>query len=265
MVPDGCTYVFGFARAGTARSLAPLPGLDGADVDGLGQGPIEALCCQVHGDDFTGPGADRRLGDLQWLGPRACRHEEVLALAMSRSPVLPCRFGTLFASTARVGQALRRHQAAIGAFLDGVEGRGEWSLKGRVDAARAVEALVLAEGGGASATPTSAPAASGTAYLRSRSSRQRAEAGLRDWVARVADELASQLAAVADRVELQTPAAGADADFQLALLVPRGGEEQMRNEAARAEARLRAHGVRMELTGPWPPYSFSPSLETGVP
>ena len=61
--------------------------------------------------------------------------------AGSRSPVLPARFGTIFASRDSLEQRLDEHRDAILAFLDRVTDQEEWAVKGYLDKARAAAAL----------------------------------------------------------------------------------------------------------------------------
>ncbi len=71
-----------------------------------GQGPrrelavqdVAAIFSQVPLAEFDGPTAEARLQDPAWLVPRACRHKQVVEAVMTRSAVLPVRFGAVFSS-----------------------------------------------------------------------------------------------------------------------------------------------------------------------
>ena len=73
-------------------------------VDGLrpiivrGCGKIGAVLSEVERREFCGQAAEARLEDLEWLGPRVCRHEAAIEEVMRQTPVLPARFATLFTS-----------------------------------------------------------------------------------------------------------------------------------------------------------------------
>ena len=91
--------------------------------------------------DFSGPEAEERLRDLTWIGPRAIRHQEVVAGLMRHSPVLPARFGTIFASLANLEKMLQRHHDSIDGFLKRITGQEEWAVKGLLDRQGAQEKL----------------------------------------------------------------------------------------------------------------------------
>src|ERR1035441_8001956 len=90
-----------------------------------GQGPVHLRACgeiaaalsEVGLAEFCGESAEARLQDLAWLGPRVCRHEAVIEELMSRTPVLPARFATLFTSFDNVRQSVLAHQEAIAGFF----------------------------------------------------------------------------------------------------------------------------------------------------
>ena len=79
------------------------PGVMVRDCGGIG-----AVFSQVELGEFCGESADAHLQDLAWLGPRVCRHEAVIEEIMSRVPVLPARFATLFTSVGQLGAVRSR-------------------------------------------------------------------------------------------------------------------------------------------------------------
>lgn len=68
--------------------------------------------------------------NLEWVAPRALRHEEVVIAAMEQGPVLPVRFGTVFSSLVAVTEALRLRQDVFEKFFQNTAGMNEWILKG---------------------------------------------------------------------------------------------------------------------------------------
>jgi len=90
-------------------------------------------------EEFRGDLAESRMGDLEWVGPRVCRHEQVVEKIMRHSPVLPARFGTIFLSVESLENRMRMHRDAIGAFLDRVSDMEEWSVKGFLNREKAAK------------------------------------------------------------------------------------------------------------------------------
>ncbi len=113
-----------------------LPEVVGTGIDGEHPllveaiGNVAAVFSEVNLEDFTGPGAQARMEDLSWIGPRALRHEEVIMAVMEQAPVLPVRFGTVFSSLEAMKETLRRHQDTLSKFFRDTAGKKEWTLKG---------------------------------------------------------------------------------------------------------------------------------------
>ncbi|HKZ15885.1 MAG TPA: GvpL/GvpF family gas vesicle protein, partial [Geobacteraceae bacterium] len=125
-----------------------LPPLEGQGIDGeqplfIERGPyVAAVLCGVPLEMFSGPDAEERLKDLAWIGPRACRHEEVILAARRHVPVLPVRFGTVFSTLELLAAALERHRERIAAFMQQVTGSDEWTVKGLLDRRKAREDIM---------------------------------------------------------------------------------------------------------------------------
>src|ERR1019366_1055238 len=120
-------------------------------------GEIGAVLSEVELGEFCGESAEARLADLAWLGPRVCRHEAVIEEVMSRAPVLPARFATLFISVDSLQRSVFEHREAIAQFFAQLGDQQEWAVKGLLNRAAALERL------GASGRPAAeepAPAAS---------------------------------------------------------------------------------------------------------
>ncbi|MBC7171230.1 MAG: GvpL/GvpF family gas vesicle protein [Polyangiaceae bacterium] len=166
-------YLYCFAR------LDSLPPLDGGGVEG-GQLFVEphrrvaAVLSDVRLEDFTGPEAERNLQTLEWLTPRVLRHEEVIQRVLERSPVLPARFATIFASRERVVRLLAAHHDTIADFLDGTAGTDEWGIKLYLDRDKAMSRLAEESRAAQEAEPSVSP---GLRYMQER--RLRAEADVR--------------------------------------------------------------------------------------
>src|ERR1017187_3714049 len=134
-------------------------GVDGGrPVEVRACGEIAAALSEVELAEFCGESAEARLQDLAWLGPRICRHEAVIEELMSRAPVLPARFGTLFTSVDSLQQSVLAHAEGITDFFAQLGDQQEWAVKGLLDRAGALRGLgvsVLA----AEAAPAAAPGA----------------------------------------------------------------------------------------------------------
>jgi hypothetical protein len=258
-------YLFCFARPHVPPALN-VSSLD--DRYPVLQCPFEdilAVFGKVSLDEFCGPLAESRMQDLSWVGPRACRHEEVIDHVMRHSPVLPARFGTIFSSPESLKGLVKMHHDAISRFLDRVAEKEEWAVKGLMDRAKAKEELlsvILAR--------EAAPLASlspGVRYFQEQRIRAGAEKELNLWLKeickRVANDLSGYAADFRERKVLSREATGMDGDMVLnwAFLVPRSVTGDFRTRIERANTDHAEQGLAFRLSGPWPPYSFCPPLK----
>ncbi|MFE1291169.1 GvpL/GvpF family gas vesicle protein [Streptomyces sp. NPDC058751] len=257
------TYAYAVARAhpDLARSLTGLTGVAGAPVHLIAEGGKEddgtdvvLVVSPVPAADFREEGLGRHLEDLGWLEAVARAHHAVVEEVTDRTPALPLRLATVYLDDGSARDMLRSAVRLFAERLDRLAGQTEWGVKIYVEPAAR----------DAPSAPESVPSADvtpGRAYLSSRR-RQRDD---REAVYRAAQEAAGRVAEVArayatDRAAhrpQQGVLAGGTGEnvFNEAFLVPRGRSDAFRAEAAEAGRGL--PGVRVEVTGPWAPYSFA--------
>ncbi len=265
-MPQGL-YLYCLAR----RDRLPPSSLVGRGMDD--QNPLEvaifqdlaAIWSPVPVEDFCGPEAEARLADLTWIGPRVIRHQEAVAGVMRHSPVLPARFGTIFSSAANLEKVLQRHYEAIAGFLERITGQEEWAVKGLLDRPGAQEKLfsckLAREAEGLSALSP------GKRYFEEQRLRAAGDRELTRWLQEVCREVWSGLltcaAEVRERRRLSREATGSDRDmiWNWAFLVPETVLPDFKARIEAANAQYAGHGLVLECTGPWPPYSFTPALD----
>jgi hypothetical protein len=264
------------SRSGTAYYLYCLtPGGCGIEPSAIGvdgQCPVSVRACgeigavfsEVALEEFCGASAEARLENLAWLGPRVCRHESVIEDVMSRVPVLPARFATLFTSFGSIEQSVFDHREAIGGFFSQLGDKQEWAVKGLLNRAGALERLASS---GRPAAEERAPAASpGARYFEEKRTRTRLERDfnllLKEFCRRAAAALGEP---AGDFRERKVPApvdAGTDDEVVLnwAFLLSPAALEDFRAVLERFNGLESFPGLTLALTGPWPPYSFAPRL-----
>lgn len=264
--PDRALALIGIAPAGRLNA-AGLAGFSPGDRAMIRtHAGLDALVLDISAADFTGSAGERNLADIAFLAPRVQRHEALLTHARaSGSAVLPCRFATLFTSLASLDARLAHIAPRVLAFLNEVAGRDEWGLKVVVDRAAALSRChaELAQRAGL------ASASAGARYLMERKLRQQAEEGVASWIeARAADVLASVGPCCVRTQVGKVAAASATRDdgrivvANFALLIDRShGAAAIAARVTELSAALGAQGVGLELSGPWPVYSFVPPLD----
>ena len=264
--PPFAIYLFCLARPQVELESRNAALDDGSPLLSWQFRDLLAIVSKVGMEEFCGPEAEARMQDLAWVGPRACRHEAVVETTMRFSPVLPARFATLFSSLENMEEFLQKHHASICRFLDRVVGKDEWAVKGMLERKKAKEAIFSARL--ASQEHDLSCLSPGMRYLREQRMSAALEKELNHWLQETCQEVLEDFRRVAatfrQRPVLSLSSEKEDQEMVLncAFLVPRSGVENFRRRIQKVNANHAERGMFFELSGPWPPYSFSSSLWT---
>ncbi|MEV0263225.1 GvpL/GvpF family gas vesicle protein [Streptomyces sp. NPDC050617] len=264
-------YAYAVARDAedADAALEAVGGVCGGPVRTVRHLGLAALVSPVPAADFDEAGLRKRLEDLPWLSEVARAHQRVVDAASRERCVLPLRLATVYRDEAGLRRVLAAEREEFGSVLDRLEGRVEWGVKAYATAAPGAEgeggrpaADAASEGsqGSGSSGGSAGSARSGRDYLRRRGAQRRA----REERWQRADERArlvhETLAALAEGVRLHPPQdarLSGDPDrnvLNAAYLVRRERSSAFTSRVG--ELAQAADGVRLELTGPWAPYSF---------
>ncbi|CAL9337689.1 hypothetical protein SUDANB105_00204 [Streptomyces sp. enrichment culture] len=249
------------ATASARTALAGVRGVAGAPVTVVDARAVAGAVSTVPGDEFSEAALRSRLEDLDWLEATARAHHLVVDTLAAHTTVLPLRLATVYRDDARVEEMLSDREQTFTALLDRLEGHLEWGVKVYAEAAPAQAAPSPAPGGHGPPGGSADEPDSGRAYLRRRrqqyQSREDVWRAAEDAVRRT-EEQARGLAV--DRAR-HRPQQGDLAEgpgrnvANDAYLVPRRLAEEFRERMRHAADGL--PGVRVEVTGPWAPYSFT--------
>jgi len=258
-------YLFCFARSDLIGEVEG-PAADGHHALRLFRHlpDVGAVVSEVPEEDFCGPGAELRMQDLAWVGPRALRHEAVVERVMRDSPVLPVRFGTLFSSQESLAEFLDVHHKTIAQFLEQVSGQDEWSVKGLLDRQQAAQALISATLVARHEELATLPP--GRRYFEEQRRRAATERELSLWLKETCRQVASGLLRQASNfcecpvVLRETADSGVELVLNWAFLLPRSATTAFRAQIGELNAHHARRGLTLELSGPWPPYRFVPPL-----
>ena len=242
-----------------------LPGVDGSGkVTREEAGGLAALVSRVPRADFGAEPLRRNLNDISWLEHVARSHEAVLERVLQSSTIVPLRMCTLYESSRGVRQMLEDEHDVLTGALEALEGRQEWGVKMLVDRPRLLE-VARQNSDRASAMEDEIDAGGeGGAYML----RRRLEREVRELADSLAAEVTDQVHAclqdwaidAVTRPAQNRELSGHEGDMLLnaAYLVDTDRSNELRSLVADLEQRHRGLGIRIELSGPWPPYNFVP-------
>lgn len=251
-----------------------LPGEQLGGVTGVGGGPVRTvegagLVAVVSSVDLTTFGEEplrRNLEDLAWLETTARAHHEVINTVSRVGPIVAMRLATVYRDDSRVAAMLSERREELTAALRRIAGRTEFGVKAYAE----LTGLPRVPGPGADAPAQPAGAVPGpgpgTAYLR----RRRAQLATRDQMLQTAaanaDAVHAALGGLAEAARRYVPQ-HPQLTGESAAMVLNGAYLVDADRADEFVATVRAlddqhSAVRLELTGPWPPYSFAAVAET---
>ena len=258
-------YLYCFARADAAQGIKSA-GIDGAQpVSDLSVNGIAAIFSPVSLGEFVGGTARSHLEDPAWVLPRACRHEWVIEEVMGRSPVLPVRFGSIFTSTQPLKDLLDRKGREIAWFLDLLSDKEEWSVKCFADLDKGRDWLLRSDPEFAQKCGH-VPSSPGARYFHERHLRLQADKKARQGWPAAAAQIGNELKDHAHKtspLRLQPRNVSGRREemiFNCAFLLGRDSITNFQAHVESMDTNYREHGITVELSGPWPPYSFCPSI-----
>lgn len=248
-------YVYGVVPATASDEL--LHGVGGVDVTGpvalVADGELAAIASTVPLAEFGEDSIERNLHDEAWLEEKVRAHEAVLEAVLSRTSLVPFRFGTIYRGDEQVRRMLRENahlKDTLGRLRDTVE----LGVKAFLDS----EAFERRQEGESGDETTEG----GRAYLlRKQRERQLVEARA-SFIAACAQDSHAGLTAAAEGGRanpVQRPEVSGRAGEMLlngAYLVRSERVDAFDKALADLRSRYEPDGVRYELTGPWPPYNF---------
>ncbi|MEV0429841.1 GvpL/GvpF family gas vesicle protein [Micromonospora sp. NPDC050495] len=242
-------WLHGVTAEVVPATLAGLTGIAGTPARAVPAAGLVAVVSDAPLAEYGEEALRRNLEDLGWL-ERAARAHHAVVDALARSgTVVPARLATVHRDDDRVTRVLRERRDELAGTLARLTGREEWGVKGYLVPGATPRAEERVGGGG-----------SGAAYLRRRKAQLTArEEGQRlaaDAAAAVHAALAGYAAAARRHAPQDRRLSGAPTAMVLngAYLVDR---DRLDGFAVLVRELTGRHPeLRLEPTGPWPPYSF---------
>jgi hypothetical protein len=257
-------YLIGLNRdlqEALAQSAAPAGLEPNEPLSLIGTGMLAALASRVPLDRYGEGRFETQLKDPLWTADKVMRHQAVAAFFSERQAVIPLRFGTIYSDAKKIDEMLRERTDSLMSALTRVEGSEEWALSLLADRSVLAEKITGLSPKLAQMRRRARSTSQGQAYLLKKQSERMRTAEMKNHLKKVADDMASLLGDAAKALKRLPPAEheskqtpGLAAKF--VYLVPKKNVADFKKQAEKLAQRHGAHGFRIELTGPWPPYNF---------
>jgi hypothetical protein len=266
MSTDLGVWVYAITAASSAREeWHELRGLGGVPIHLISGSGLVAVASTVPLDEFGEGPMRRNLENLDWLATTARAHDAVVCMVARSGGTVPTRLATVYLNDDRVQTVLDKHAEELHALVQRVTHRTEWGVKAYRGSQEPKEPeendIVAADEQGATR-----PGA-GREYLQRRRAQLVARRSDDEHTERTVRDVHAALSALAADSRRRRPQ-----DPRLTgrreRMVLNGSylvDNARSAEFAQAVAALgeKTHGLRLELSGPWPPYSFASFEEIG--
>jgi hypothetical protein len=258
-------YQYAFAQS-DCRVQAACPGVDPRfEVELLCEGPIAAAVSRVGLDQFDPSRLEGTTPeDVAWLSQIATRHNDIICQLAKDGAVLPLRMGAIFRSRESLKAMLNRCQRTVAGFLQQFGNRQEWGVKlfWNKPCSETMEAHR-----GPPAPHCVAPARSGKEYLRHKKveidTRRATRAEVQHTIHVVEQRLAGEAEEYCRVRVLPTSLTGRGEKmlYNAAFLLASSAHDRWLEAIRRVRQEVCHNDLLLQVSGPWPPYHFCPSLE----
>ena len=259
-------YVFGFVPKGTLPGDLEIDGIEpGHTVIQEDLSTVNAVVSYVQMSEFVGEEAELRLQDIEWVAPRAVNHQCAIEKIMEVSPVLPAQFGVLFSSKDNLEKFVLSNHAAISEFLELISDKNEWGVKVYWDSLQTKQLLKETEFG--PQVQQLAELSEGTRYFKEKQLNSEIEKKVTDRLRSILVDSSTQLSNVshdARKRKIVIDDSSEDGQRMVAnwaFLLQTARTDEFMSIIKEINANSSRNGISLRVSGPWPPYSFVPSLE----
>jgi len=223
--------------AGAVRAVEIKPGryliVSDAPIEQFGEGELAA-----------------KLADLDWVSRAAVAHESVTESFMSADAVVPLKLFTLFTSDDRALEQIRGGWKRVESVIKRLNKHEEWGVRLVFDPSTSLKSSRTADAG----------SVTGRGYLLQKQKQHAADSKQNKDMRKTAGDVLKALRPMSRDVKQRAITAPPDTRSRLlldaAFLVPRAKAGRFRKSVESRAKKIAPAGYALQLTGPWPPYSF---------
>ena len=263
-------YLYCFAWADCSVENVDEAMDDRFPVERVSCPPISAVASRVGPDRFDLSKLQEETTDVNWLSQVAVRHNAIVDCIAQHHPILPLKLGTVFNSRSSLLTKTAQCAPEVAEFLRRLEDRQEWAVKLYLDEERAEEKFLQLDSTVTIAAgrldAIEAAREPGTNYFVAKRQRERRRRQLQETVRDKLLTVESCLERLADSWRRLRPLSATLTGrsdkmvWNAAFLLSRSAQNSFRDACERLRNTLNPKGLTLEVTGPWAPYHFCPTL-----
>lgn len=246
LAAEAALYLYGISLADESKpARISSPGIDGVHaVQAKACGDFLCWISSVDRGSFSRE-MNHSMDNLEWLALHGVRHQQVVAEIAAKQTIIPARFGTVFSGEQALAKNVQGRKSALQKVFTRISDADEWGVK------------VFAEPQPAPAMP--AQVRTGKEYLRAKATQLKRrpvqdKEGLRKFTAAL--EKIARDSAPTGKISGAQP----HLLWQATFLVPRDRRKQW-DKVLQQFMKQWDGSRRIEVNGPWPPYSFASDAE----
>ena len=272
---ERCLYLYGVVASHSIEPNRLRTVEDASGVFLVHTGNLACVASSVRVADYRDQSQDippnqpkNQLGNcLEWLAPRVMRHHEMIRNLHEITTVVPFKFGTLCASASQAQEILQQLRQPLTRLLGHFDGREEWGVRVVVDQAATMRSIEEMAPELIALRKSAAEQSPGEVYFLQKRRQKLAAALVQELVFSLSDNIEQRLEKCAVQIVRNASVAGERDKSKLAvlsaaILINRNRLESLEAILEQVESECSRYGLATELSGPWPPYSFSTDLHS---
>jgi len=259
-------YVYCICERVPAEEIAhdrlPLSIDEQGSLEAVISNDLAAIVSAVPLSAFGELALAEHLTDAAWTAVKAMRHEQVVEHFAKRTSVVPLRFGTIYLDHSGIESMLNEKREQLSAILKRLQGHEEWGVNVYSERNVLLENITTVSPRLREMTETLSQAPPGQAYLLQKKIDALRTDEVKVEVVRIADEIEQTLQAKSDDLvklrilKIETTEHG-ELKAKFAYLVDQRKFDEFKDTAEKLAQQFDSSGIKIELTGPWPPYNFA--------
>lgn len=251
-----------YAYCLTKSLPAGLAGIQTGKLDSVTAGNFHVVIKYVSPDEYSEEKLKKNLSDVQWLDINAREHVAVIGKIMEDNDVIPFNFGTVFQTTGNLKKFVSDYSDSLQANLEKVSGKTEWGVKIYCNLKVISEQIDDLSPVAADLEQQIMASSPGKAFLLRRKKADLIENELNRLTKQYGQEYFEEISQFSIETVLNNllpkELTGRDDSMILnaAFLVLREKSQLLMTTIYSLKQKYEQFGFDVDVSGPWPPYSF---------